>query len=167
MKTLKVRDGYVEISGADSRTKNSKTFLCAFFPIDKVYRKELKAWLKWLRREKGFADHDPLFPKPAFPGVPFSGLWTDLSRNFYNCPGQPSRMISKSFHDAIGQRFGPHSIHRTIVKWVSENTKRQDQLKAASMNLGHAEIKTTVGTYLSLTEEQQIELDGMIGKKRR
>ncbi|PIB26469.1 hypothetical protein BFP76_11165 [Amylibacter kogurei] len=164
---LNLAGGFVMQCGSDSRTKNSKTFISGFFPIDKIYEKEIKAWRKYLLREKEFNDADPLFPTTKASKYFSKGKWEIISNEFYKGPGQPSRVISNAFTLAIGESHGPHSIRRTITKWVAENTQRQDQLKAASLNLGHTEIKTTTSSYLHLTPEQQIQLVHEIGRKKK
>jgi integrase len=164
---LNMKGEYILQSGLESRTKNSKTFLSGFFNIDKIYKKEIKAWLKYLSKEKQFGAELPLFPKPKIPSTIGFGQWGDTSEDFYKGPGQPSRMISDAFVSAIGERHGPHSIRRTITKWVVEKTQRQDEIKAASLNLGHTDIQTTTSSYLSITEEQQVELVRQIGRKKK
>ena len=170
--TLQVRHinldgGYILQCGAESRTKGSKTFLAGYFNIDKIYRKELRAWIKYLIKEKHFSDTSPLFPKPQRPNDIKPGRWTGLTQDFYKGPGQPSRMVSDAFFASIGTRSGPHSVRRTLTKWAAELCRNEAEFKAASLNLGHSDVRTTKDSYLHLSDDDQIRLVRCIGKKRR
>lgn len=167
LRHVNIDGGYILQSGVEGCTKDSKTFISAFLHVDKIYKKELKAWIKFLKKEKKFRDEDPLFPRPVTSKAFSSGPWSVLSRDFYKGSGRLSSMISGSFLSSTGTRHGPHSLRRTITIWVAENSQRQDEWKAASLNLGHSDVRTTGISYLSLTEEQQIKLVHGIGRKQK
>ncbi|MEH6648383.1 hypothetical protein [Sulfitobacter sp.] len=74
LKHVNAELGHVFQDAREVNTKNAKTIMCQFFPVDEVYRECFKAWVRFLQDEKFFGPEDALFPKADMGYVPGRGL---------------------------------------------------------------------------------------------
>ena len=146
------------------RTKNSKRITTTFFQIS--YSKAKDYFLEWrdyLVNEKDFKADDPLFPatlkKQGKENVNFYSSG-EVGREFWSDNHPARKIFEKRFNAAGLPYFNPHSFRHLIVKECMKLALTEEQKKAISQNLGHANVTTTFGSYGygQIKEDRQVEI---------
>lgn len=151
--------GHVFQDARDVNTKNAKTIMCQFFPVDDAYRTCFTEWVRFLREDKLFGPEDALFPKADMGYVPGQGLCNrGLAREGYANASKLNAIIRGAFAAVQLPQFTPHAFRKTLTKYGDEISTTMEQRKAWSMNLGHESMTVTVNSYLPVTTERQMEL---------
>lgn len=83
LKHINLVDHYVFQDGREVKTKNSKTILTTFFPVEPEYLACFAAWVTYLRNDKLFGPEDALFPKPRRDLIGGKFAFVNLSRAPY------------------------------------------------------------------------------------
>lgn len=141
------------------RTKFSKSFVTAFFPVGDDIRAVVADWVDFLRKEKLWGLDDPLFPatKVAAGGDLRFGVM-GLDRKHWSSAG-PIRTIFKEAFTAAGlEYFNPHSFRKTLAVLGEQRCKTPEELKAWSQNLGHEDVLTTFRSYGDVSGHRQTEI---------
>lgn len=148
--------------GDGVKTKNSKRILSTFFPVgwDGPERYFLE-WFDYLK-SKGFRSEDPLFPSTM---SHFSEIGASYSKDFVGngfwCgTGAARKIFEKRCHDAGLPYFHPHSFRHLVVSILSKTRLTEEEKRAISLNLGHANVGTTFGSYGygSMSEEDAVAI---------
>ncbi len=137
-------------------TKASKKIDTFLFPLGDGFEKVFLDWVRYLRKEQLFADHDPLFPKPAV-GHDQNDCFEikGLSREHW-ANASPIRTIFKAAFAAAGLPiFTPHSFRHMIVSEMYARKLNISEFKGWSQNLGHEGAMTTLTSYGKLSLEEQ------------
>jgi integrase len=72
---------------------------------------------------------------------------------------EPIRTIFRQAFEAANlPYFNPHSFRDTLVQYGERNSPNIEVFKAWSLNLGHANIGTTLNSYGSMSANRQAEL---------
>lgn len=159
LKHVNVDLGHVFQDAREVNTKNAKTIMCQFFPVDPAYRDCFAAYLTFLREVKLFGPEDALFPKArvgVVEGQGFANL--GLAREGFANAAKLNTIIRGAFAAVQMPQYTPHAFRKTLTHLGNEITKTPEQFKAWSMNLGHESVATTINSYLPLTTERQMEL---------
>lgn len=130
------------------KTKNAKTMVTYFFPVGQFFEETVRDWIHYLRRDLGFGDDHPLFPKTLV-GRKASGSFgvIGLSQECWRTT-TPIRRIFKSMFEAAGlQYFNPHSFRNTLTQLAYSLELGLEASKAWSQNLGHEKPATTWTSY--------------------
>lgn len=131
------------------KTKNSKDILTAFFPIgwDKPEQYFLE-WYDYLEKN-GFSANDPIFPatKNHFVAEKLEYSKEFVSREFWSGTGGARKIFEKRCKNADISYYHPHSFRHLVVNILSDVRLTEKEKKAVSLNLGHANIGTTFGSY--------------------
>jgi integrase len=140
-------------------TKFSKRIDTFLFPLDEGLEDIVLNWVKFLKEDQLFADHDPLFPKPVVEHDENKCFMvTGLSRDHW-ASASPVRSIFKDAFQGSGlPTFGPHSFRNMIVSEMYRRKLAIPEAKAWSQNLGHEGAMTTLTSYGKLSLEEQGEL---------
>ena len=131
------------------KTKNSKRILTTFFPIGwdgpEQYFME---WFEYLE-SKGFQSDDPIFPSTLNDfGVNDNNYSKEfISKEFWSGTGGVRKILEKRCKNAGLPYFHPHLFRHSIVSILSKMRLTEEDKKAISLNLGHANIGTTFGSY--------------------
>ena len=140
-------------------TKNSKTFISDFFPVDGLIREIVVDWISYLKTEHLFGNDDPLFPKTAMrqnDNKEFEAY--GLLKECWST-ANPIRTIFKSaFEDAGLEYFNPHSFRKTLVGLGQRICQNPEEFKAWSQNLGHENVLTTYLSYGEVQPQRQSEI---------
>ena len=130
------------------KTKYSKTFTTAFFPVGEDIRQIVADWAGYLRREKLWGHDDPLFPKTLTTiGLTKQFEHVKLSREHW-ANATPIRDIFRRAFEAAGlPYYHPHSVRHTLAQVGERLCKTPEQFKAWSQNLGHESPLTTFTSY--------------------
>ncbi|WP_417713745.1 tyrosine-type recombinase/integrase [Pseudophaeobacter arcticus] len=159
LKHVNVDLGHVFQDARDVNTKNAKTIMCQFFPVDKVYRDCLLAYVTFLTNVKLFGPEDALFPKASVGVVKGQGFTNlGLARQPFANASKLNTIIKGAFAAVQMPQYTPHAFRKTLTHLGNELTKTPEEFKAWSMNLGHENVATTINSYLPVTTERQMEL---------
>ncbi|WP_165798893.1 hypothetical protein [Shimia abyssi] len=158
LKHINLVDQTVFQDGREVNTKNSKSFMTVFFPVDAIYFVCFSTWVRFLREEKLFGPEDALFPRPQRQMVAGKFAFTTLSREPYANSQKINQVVRSAFQDVGLHPYTPHSFRKTLAKLMNDMNLTLEQQKAWSQNLGHDSILTTVSSYLPVTEERQVEV---------
>ena len=130
------------------KTKNAKTMVTYFFPVGQFFEVIVRDWIHYLRRDLGFGDDHPLFPKTLV-GPVSSGSFgvIGLSRECWRTT-TPIRRIFKSMFEAAGlPYYNPHSFRHALAQLGYKMNLGLEEAKAWSQNLGHEKPATTWTSY--------------------
>jgi integrase len=139
----------VHFDGRDVRTKFSKTFEVAFFPVGGDAEAIVVNWVRYLTGEFGFGPDDPLFPGTATGfDVNNSPAAPTLSRSCWST-ADPFRVIFREAFERAGlPYFNPHSFRHALARLGIEVCRNDgERLKSWSQNLGHTDMLTTLTSY--------------------
>lgn len=141
------------------KTKYSKTFTTAFFPVGEDVRQIVGDWVNYLLRQKLWSHDDPLFPKTLMTiGVTKRFEHVQLSREHWS-NATPIRDIFKQAFSAAGlPYYHPHSLRHTLAQMGERLCRTPEQFKAWSQNLGHEGVLTTLFAYGTVPEGRQREI---------
>lgn len=159
LKHVDLFNGSVNQDGREVDTKNSKSFVTYFLPVDIAYRTYFEAWVTYLRDKKLFGPDDALFPKPLMglaDGGGFSVL--GLSRDNYTNGTKINAVIRDAFRVVQMPEYTAHSFRKTLVHFGNERCDNLEQMKAWSMNLGHENLGTTISANMPVSAQRQGEL---------
>ena len=146
------------------KTKLRKRITTALIPLS--YKEPLEyfiGWYDYLIIKKGFKPNDPIFPATK-------KEQGDENVNYYNTgevepvfwkSGSTIRKIfEKRFIQAGVPYYHPHTLRHLIVKEFAKAGLTEEEKKAISQNLGHANVGTTFGSYGygHIEEDRQIEI---------
>jgi integrase len=157
---------YVVQNPNEVDTKFRKRINTKFFPVGDDIHQIVLDWVEFLRKEKLFADNDPLFPKEE--------LVQDDDRNFKG--GKLShqhwksaagvRVIWKQAFEAASMRyFPPHRFRDTLSSIGRKLCSNTEEQMAWAKNLGHESPATTFMVYGGFSPDQQFEVIERLGKK--
>lgn len=142
----------------DVRTKNAKTFVTSFFPVDPIYVDVVAAWMAELHR-MGYGPSDPLFPATLVESSSehrFSV--TGLKPEFWKSAGAVRRIFKEAFVRAGLPYFNPHSFRSTLAIYGEKICVTAEQWRAYSQNFGHSSPMTTFTSYGPVAPHRQQEI---------
>jgi integrase len=156
LRHIDIADGKID---QDARTKFSKSFVTAFFPVGYDIRSVVVDWVQHLRQNKLWGLDDPLFPATLVTvGDDLRFEATGLDRKHRSKAG-PIREISKEAFVAAGfPYFNPHSFRKTLALLGGELCRTPEQYNAWSQNLGHEHVLTTFTSYGDVSTRRQTEI---------
>lgn len=159
LKHIDVVSGCFYQDAREVKTKYSKTFTTAFFPVGDDIRQIVVEWVGYLRREKLWGHDDPLFPKTQMT-MSTAGQFehVQLAREHW-ANATPIRDIFKRAFEMTGlSYFQPHSLRHTLAQLGERLCQTPEQFKAWSQNLGHEGVLTTLYAYGTVPEGRQREI---------
>ncbi|MEI7720263.1 MAG: site-specific integrase [bacterium] len=126
-------------------TKNTKPILGTFFSIG--WGAPEQYFMEWFERleARGAGQDDPIFPatrgeigrvKSADGGVLVGNL-------FWKNAAGARKVFQKRCKEAGSQYFNPHSFRHFVISVMSRKPLTEEQKKAVSRTLGHANVGTT------------------------
>jgi len=159
LRHIDVAEGKIDQDAREVRTKFSKSFITAFFPVGDDIRAVVVDWVQYLRRDKLWGLDDPLFPATLVTvGNDLRFEAAGLDRKHWSNAG-PIRTIFKEAFAAAGfLYFNPHSFRKTLALLGGELCKTPEQYKAWSQNLGHEHVLTTFTSYGDVGSQRQAEI---------
>lgn len=144
------------------RTKNSKKILTTFFPIGwDIPEHYFMEWFEYLEK-KGFKPDDPIFPATMSDfGSVKSGYSKELvGTTFWSGASGARKIFEKRCKNADLPHFHPHSFRHLVVNIMSKTRLTEEEKRAISLNLGHANVGTTFGSYGygSMSDEDAVKI---------
>lgn len=162
---VNLADGYVEQDARTVRTKFSKTFRTFFMPVCEGALEIVTEWIGELEREHLWGPADPLFPATRMglsEGGGFAAL--GLARHGWATTSPIRDIFKRGFAEADLPYYNPHSFRDMLVRHAMQLNLPIMQLRAWSLNLGHADLLTTLTSYGTMPVHQQGELIRALGK---
>jgi integrase len=146
------------------KTKFSKTFTTYFFPVGDDLRDIVAEWVAYLRDDKLWGLHDPVFPATAVTPTPDRGFVANgIHRQHWSNASAIRKIFREAFTAAGLPYFNPHSFRNTLVLVGEQKCKTAEEFKAWSQNLGHEKVLTTFISYGNLPEHRQGALIKQLG----
>jgi site-specific recombinase XerD len=167
LKHLRLDEACVEQDAREVRTKFSKTFTTWFFPVGDEVRIIVEEWGRYLKGEKLWGLHDPLFPATRVTngsGQLFEA--SGLDRKHWTNAGPIRRIFKEAFAAADLPYFNPHSFRNTLVLLGQRLCTTPEEFKAWSQNLGHEEVMTTFSSYGNVASARQAEIIRQLGREK-
>ena len=146
------------------KTKFHKRIPTALIPLS--YKEPLDyfiGWYDYLVKEKKFNPNDPIFPatKKEQSDKNISYYSTgEVVPVFWKSGTTIRKIFEKRFIQAGVPYYHPHTFRHLIVKEFAKTRLTEEEKKAISQNLGHADVGTTFGSYGygHIEEDRQIEI---------
>jgi len=137
-------------------TKGSRSHKTDFWKLRPEIKQILVDWVEMLRREYGFRDEDPLFPRIQITSNEFLQFEKDgFKKEFLKQAKVVRDELSKQFENANLDYYTPHTIRNSLTDLFFSCDLTMEQLKAVSQNLSHKSLLTTVGSYYNLSEQKK------------
>lgn len=159
LKHIRLERSCVNQDAREVRTKNSKTFVSAFFPVGDDVRQIVVDWVNHLRTNLLWGPNDPLFPATAVVlSADHQFVPAGLKREHWS-NASPIRTIFREAFAAVGlPYFNPHSFRKTLAQLGESLCRSPEEFKAWSQNLGHEGVLTTLISYGTVPVRRQVEL---------
>jgi integrase len=159
LKHISIERRHVFQDPRDLRTKFSKSIETWFFPVGDDVEVIVREWVRYLTEDKLFGPLDPLFPKTEVrPDDAGNFAVQGLSREHWADAG-PVRAIFKAAFERVDlPYFKPHTVRDTLTQLAYRLQLSPEELKAWSLNLGHASVLTTLSAYGHVSPERQAEI---------
>lgn len=143
----------------DVQTKFGKAIRSYFFPGFPEAEAALADWITYQRQTLLRGDDDPLFPKTQV-GVGTAGGFeaVGLTRGFWSSAATVRKIVNEAFARVGVQSFGPHRFRHMHARRAMREGATVEEFWAASQNLGHSSMLTTLGSYGQLPEERRREI---------
>lgn len=146
------------------QTKFHKRITTALIPLS--YKEPLDyfvSWYDYLIEKRGFNPSDPIFPSTKKEqGAENVNYYStcEVEPVFWKSNTAIRKIFEKRFIGAGVPYYKPHSLRHLIVKEFAKTKLTEEEKKAISQNLGHADVGTTFGSYGygHIEEGRQIEI---------
>ena len=159
LRHVDIAEGKIDQDAREVRTKFSKSFVTAFFPVGDDIRAVVVDWVNYLRTEKLWGLDDPLFPATMVAnGDNFGFEAIGLDRKHWSNAGPIRKIFKGSFASAGLPYFNPHSFRKTLALLGGQLCQTPEQYKAWSQNLGHEHVLTTFISYGNVSSGRQAEI---------
>lgn len=148
------------------RTKFSKSYQTAFFPVGDDLVAIVAAWSAHLRERLLFSPENPLFPATAM-GLDGAGSFAPmgLERRFWS-NAEPIRRVFRQAFTAAGLTYhNPHSFRSTLGSLGQTLCRTPEEMKAWSQNLGHEDVLTTLTSYGAVPAQRQADIIMALARK--
>jgi integrase len=159
LKHVDLANRMVHQDAREVRTKNSKTFTSAFFPVGREIEQLGADWIQYLQTKHLWGPDDPLFPATRV-ALGETGLFESggLERKHWSDAAAIRKIFKWAFESAGLPSFNPHSFRSTLATLGEQICPNAEALKAWSQNLGHAHVLTTLTSYGSVAQHRQQEI---------
>jgi integrase len=140
-------------------TKFSKRIDTFLFPLNDTFEPLVLDYVRFLREDLLFGDHDPLFPKTAM-GHDENNCFmpVGLSREHWATATPMRGIFKRAFVPADLDPYTPHRFRDMILSEMYARKLSIPEFKAWSQNLGHEGAMTSLTSYGTLSLEEQREL---------
>jgi integrase len=159
LRHINLAEGQVDQDAREVRTKFSKSFVTAFFPVGDDIRAVVVDWVNYLRQDQLWGLDDPLFPATKIAvgdGLRFEVA--GLDRKHWSSAGPIRTIFKQAFVSAGLPYFNPHSFRKTLALLGGQRCRTPEEYKTWSQNLGHDQVLTTFCSYGDVSHHRQSEI---------
>lgn len=136
--------------------KSMHTFFAKDFPKAETV---LRAWITHLEDEALYGPDDPLFPATAISAQANTGFKAEgFSRKPWKSTEPARKIVNTAFSDVGLPTFGPHAFRHMLARHAAKNCTSIAEIVAASQNLGHTDVLTTLRNYGQIDRDRMREL---------
>ncbi|MCJ7872165.1 tyrosine-type recombinase/integrase [Phaeobacter sp. J2-8] len=97
-----------------------------------------------------------MFPATAIVPQSNTGFSVDgFERRSWKSTEPVRKIVNEAFAAANLDAFGPHAFRHMLARHVAKNCTSVAELVAASQNLGHTDVLTTLRSYGQISRERQ------------
>jgi integrase len=166
LRNLAIADGVIHQDARSVKTKFSKTFSTAFFPVGDDFEKIARDWVDHLRDGLGWSEDDPLFPATKIVLGSNGGFEAaGLERRHWASADSIRAVFKEAFASAGLPYFRPHSFRHMLVRLGEKVCRSPEEFKAWSQNLGHEQVLTTFNSYGVISFGRQTDLIRALGEE--
>lgn len=163
LKHIKISERRLDQDAREVKTKFAKTFSTWFFPVGGDASEIVTKWVRYLREDLLFGDHDPLFPMTKL-AVGSNGFEPNgLDRRGWSTAEPVRKIFREAFVSANLDYHSPHSVRSTLARYGQTLGLPIRTYKAWSKNLGHSNMMTTFSSYGDVPADEQATLIRNIG----
>lgn len=136
--------------------KQIDTFFAQGFP---EAEETLAKWLRYLDEDLFFGPDDPLFPATSLRASATRGFQAEgFERRPWKTTEPVRKVVNEAFARAELPAYGPHAFRHMLARHVAKTCNSVAELVAASQNLGHTDVLTTLRSYGQISRERQRSL---------
>ena len=141
------------------KTKNSEHIISRFFNRDDSFKNEFLEWYWFLRNEKKYEQHLPLFPKNDQNKEGNSALFSNnkVSTEYWQSQSSLTRTMENRNDSKIVNYFRPHLYRHSAILYATDKCVTPADFKAVSQNFGHKDVMTTLMIYANLSVKDLME----------
>lgn len=134
--------------------------------IDTFFAKEfeeaetaLAEWMTYCDEVTLYGPVDPLFPATAIAAKSNSGFEASgFTRGHWKSTEPVRKIVRGAFEAAGAPNYGPQAFRHMLARHAAKNAGSVAELVAASQNLGHTDVLTTLRSYGQISREDQRKL---------
>lgn len=136
--------------------KRIDTFFVKGFPDAAA---ALSRWITYLDEEALYGPDDPLFPATALKATHSAGFQVKgFTRSPWKTTEPVRQIVNAAFADANLPTYSPHTFRHMLARHIVKTCATPAELVAASQNLGHSDLLTTLRGYGQIDRERMREL---------
>ena len=119
----------------------------------------LADWISYCDEVALYGPDDPLFPATAIAARSNEGFEACGFTGWHWKTTEPVRTIVRIAFEAAGiQNYGPHAFRHMLARHAAKHCTSVAELVAASQNLGHTDVLTTLRSYGQISRDEQRKL---------
>ncbi|MDF1679024.1 tyrosine-type recombinase/integrase [Ponticaulis sp.] len=119
----------------------------------------LADWISYCDEVALYGPDDPLFPATAIAARSNEGFEACGFTGSHWKTTEPVRTIVRIAFEAAGiQNYGPHAFRHMLARHAAKHCTSVAELVAASQNLGHTDVLTTLRSYGQISRDEQRKL---------
>jgi integrase len=116
----------------------------------------LVMWFAYLDETALYGPDDPLFPATALTAKADTGFKANgFERRHLKSTEPVRKLVNKAFTAAHLTPLGPHAFRHMLPRHAAKTCTSVSELVAASQNLGHTDVLTTLRSYGQISRERQ------------
>ena len=146
--------------GAEVQTKFRKSITTGFYPVGGNAESIVRNWVDELVETHGFGADDPIFPRTRNERSRATGLFEPIGidRTPWRSGSSLREVFRSAFDGASLPYASPHSFRHTLARYAIKLDLSAIELAAWSRNLGHADVITTLQSYVKMSDAEQIDV---------
>lgn len=119
----------------------------------------LSRWSTHLDEVTPYGPYDPLFPATALKAKSSAAFQVEgFTRSLWKTTEPVRQIVSTAFADANLPIHSPHTFRHMLARHIFKTCATPAELVAASQNLGHSDVLTTLRSYGQIGRDREREL---------
>ncbi|WP_319825809.1 tyrosine-type recombinase/integrase [Thalassovita sp.] len=136
--------------------KRIDTFFVKGFPEAEA---AMSRWITYLDEVALYGPDDPLFPATALRATQSAGFQAEgFTRGPWKTTEPVRQIVNTAFTAANLPTYSPHTFRHMLARHIVKTSTSPAELVAASQNLGHSDVLTTLRSYGQIDRDRMREL---------